>query len=274
MFFKSKISIFLFTAMGLLFSCTKNPFTGKNTFNIVSNNQLFPSAFQQYSTFLQGNKVIVGTPNAIAVQNVGTKIKSAAELWLKSNGYLEYLNGYQWEYKLIDNKEINAWCMPGGKIVVYSGIMSVTKDEAGLATVMGHEVAHALANHGAQRMSAVKAQELGALGISLATSNQTPERQDMWQHYYGLGSEFGAMLPFSRNHENEADKIGLILMAIAGYNPEASVAFWERMSAASGGNKPPEFFSTHPADATRIENLKKNIPLAKAEALKYRIKLK
>lgn len=261
-------------ALGFVFSCATNPFTGKQSLNFVSNSQLFPSSFQQYGTFLKENKVIVGTTDAKRVETVGMKIKAAAERWLKANGHSEYLNGYQWEYKLIENKEVNAWCMPGGKIVVYSGILPVTKDDTGLATVMGHEVSHALANHGAQRMSAAQLQQLGAVGVAVATGNKSVEQQQMWQQYYGLGSELGVMLPFSRSHESEADKIGLTLMAIAGYNPELAISFWERMAAGSNGNKPPEFLSTHPADATRIANLRKLIPEAKAEALKFGVVFK
>jgi predicted Zn-dependent protease len=260
--------------LGLVFSCAQNPFTGQKNFNIVSNSQLFPSSFQQYGTFLKENKVIIGTADAKRVENVGMKIKQAAERWLKANGHPEYLNGYQWEYKLIESKDVNAWCMPGGKIVVYTGILPITKDDAGLATVMGHEVAHALANHGAQRMSAGQLQELGAVGVALATGGKSAEQQQMWQQYYGIGSQVGVMLPFSRSYENEADKIGLTLMALAGYNPESASAFWERMAANSGGNKPPEFMSTHPSDATRIANIKRLIPEAKAEASKFGVVFK
>ncbi|HSD08940.1 M48 family metallopeptidase [Flavobacterium sp.] len=255
--------------LGLIYSCAQNPFTGKKSLNFVSNSELFPSSFQQYDAFLKENKVITGTQDAQRVENVGIKIKSAAERWLKANGYSDYLNGYQWEYKLVENKEVNAWCMPGGKIVVYFGILPVTQDDSGLATVLGHEVSHALANHGAQRMSASELQQLGAVGVAVATGGKSAEQQQMWQQYYGIGSEVGVMLPFSRSFENEADKIGLTLMAIAGYNPESAITFWQRMAANSGGNKPPEFLSTHPADATRIANLKKLIPEAKAEAAKF-----
>lgn len=164
--------------------------------------------------------------------------------------------------------------MPGGKIVVYSGILPITKDDAGLATVMGHEVSHALANHGAQRMSAAQLQQIGAVGVAVVTGSQSAEKQEMWQQYYGLGSQVGVMLPFSRSHETEADRIGLVLMAIAGYNPEQAISFWERMSANSNGAAQPEFLSTHPADATRIANLKSLIPEAKAEALKYGVVFK
>jgi predicted Zn-dependent protease len=256
------------SVIGIFYSCGTNPITGKKELNFVSNSQLFPSSFQQYGTFLKENKVISGTPEARTVEVVGSKIRAAAEKYSRYLGQTQYLNGYQWEYKLIDSKEVNAWCMPGGKIVVYSGILPVTKDEAGLATVLGHEVSHALANHGAQRMSASQLQELGAVGVAVATGQQSTENQQMWQQYYGLGSQVGVMLPFSRSHESEADKIGLILMTIAGYNPDDALLFWQRMATQSGGNSPAEFLSTHPSDATRMANLKALIPEARAIAAK------
>lgn len=257
--------------VGVLISCATNPLTGKKSLNFVSNSELFPSSFQQYGAFLKENKVISGTADAKRVETVGMKIKAAAEKYLNSIGQTEYLKDYRWEYKLVDSKDVNAWCMPGGKIVVYSGILPITKDDAGLATVMGHEVSHALANHGAQRMSAAQLQQIGAVGVSLATGNQSAEKQQMWQQYYGLGSAVGVMLPFSRSHESEADKIGLTLMAIAGYNPDQAIDFWQRMASKSGGESPPEFMSTHPSDATRIANLKALIPEAKAIAAKFGI---
>lgn len=255
--------------LGLFISCATNPLTGKKTLNFVSNSELFPSSFQEYGTFLKENKVITGTADAKKVESVGMKIKVAAEKYLAYLGQTEYLKDYRWEYKLVDSKEVNAWCMPGGKIVVYSGILPITKDEAGLATVMGHEVSHALANHGAQRMSASQLQSLGAVGVAVATGNQSAEKQQMWQQYYGIGSQVGVMLPYSRSHETEADKIGLTLMAIAGYNPDDAISFWTRMAANSNGQAPPEFLSSHPSDATRIANLKAMVPEAKATAAKF-----
>jgi len=259
----------LFGLTCLVLACATNPFTGKKNLNFVSNNEIFPAAFQQYGQFLKENKVIAGTSDAKMVENVGIKIKNAAERWLKANGQPRYLDGYQWEYKLVESPDVNAWCMPGGKIVVYSGILPITKDDAGLATVMGHEVSHALANHGAQRMSAAQLQQFGAVGVAVATGNKSAETQQIFQQAYGLGSQVGVMLPFSRNHESEADMIGLTLMAIAGYNPDQAVLFWQRMSAKSGGQAPPEFLSTHPADAKRIADIKRLIPQAKAEAAKF-----
>lgn len=265
---KKRLIILSTTLFGLILSCATNPLTGKKTLNFVSNSELFPSSFQQYGDFLKTNKVIVGTADAKRVEKVGIKIKVAAEKYLTSIGQPEYLKDYRWEYKLVDDKAVNAWCMPGGKIVVYTGILPITKDDAGLATVMGHEVSHALANHGAQRMSAAQLQQLGSVGVAVATGNQAAEKQQMWQQYYGIGTQVGVMLPFSRSHETEADKIGLILMTIAGYNPDDAVVFWTRMSANSGGQAPPEIMSTHPSDATRIANLKALIPEARAIAAK------
>ena len=266
---KLVLIVFLFA---LIYSCATNPFTGKSTLALVSNSEILPSAFQQYSTFLSENKVIAGTTDAKRVENIGTKIKVAAERWLTANGQAGYLTDYRWEYKLVESKDVNAWCMPGGKIVVYSGILPITKDDAGLATVLGHEVSHALANHGQQRMSAGLLQQLGGAGVAIATGGKSAETQQMAMQAYGAASQVGGMLPFSRSHETEADKIGLILMAIAGYNPDKAVEFWSRMSANSGGNKPPEFMSTHPADETRIANIKALIPQAKAEAAKFGVR--
>lgn len=252
----------------MIISCATNPFTGKKTMALVPDSSLFPSSFQQYSTFIKENKVITGTKEAQMVKNVGDKIKLAAEQWLKANGYATYLNDYQWEYKLVEDKAVNAWCMPGGKIVVYTGLIKVAQDEAGLATVMGHEVAHALANHGQQRMSASVLQQLGAVGVGVATSGKSQQTQQLAMAAYGAGSNVAGMMPFSRAHETEADRIGLILMAIAGYNPDKATGFWQRMSANSSGSTP-EILSTHPSDATRIANIQKLIPIAKAEAAKY-----
>lgn len=258
-------------AATLVVACATNPFSGKSTLALVPDSQIFPMAFQEYNQFLSENKVVTGTPDANSVQSVGIKIKNAAEKWLNANGHKDYLNGYQWEYKLIQSKELNAWCMPGGKIAFYTGIMPVCKDDAGIATVMGHEVAHALANHGQQRMSAAQLQQIGGGVLDAATSGKSETTRAIYAQAYGIGSQYGAMMPFNRSNEAEADKIGLILMALAGYNPDESIAFWQRMSAANTSAAPPEFLSTHPSDATRIANLKKLIPEAKAEAAKFGI---
>lgn len=264
---KSKMYISLFGVVLFAIGCATNPFTGKQTLALVPNSQILPMAFQQYNEFLSEHKVVSNTADARLVDNVGHKIAAAAERYLKANGYGEYLNDYRWEYKLVQSPEANAWCMPGGKIVVYSGILPITKDEAGLAAVMGHEVAHALANHGQQRMSASQLQQLGAVAGNVALA-KNPENQQLFNTAYGLGTNLGVMLPFSRSHETEADKIGLTLMAIAGYDPIAAADLWERMQAKEQ-SAPIEFLSTHPSSSTRIRNIRSWAPAAKAEARKF-----
>ncbi|MGY0392289.1 M48 family metallopeptidase [Bizionia sp. KMM 8389] len=251
----------------LIVSCATNPFTGNQTMALVSNDQLFPSAFQQYNQVLAENPVVTGTSQSEMIKRVGQRIAISAERWLNANGYEGYLQDYQWEYNLIESETVNAWCMPGGKIAFYTGILPIAENETAIATIMGHEVAHALANHGQQRMSAAYIQQGIALaGNALIEDNQT---RDIFNQSYGIGTQVGVMLPFSRSHETQADKIGLILMAIAGYNPEEAPNLWRRMDAISGGEAPPEFLSTHPANASRIENLTNLIPQAKSEAQKF-----
>lgn len=269
-----KLKFIAFTILVLVVSCAKNPFTGKSTMALVPNSEIFPSAFQQYNQFLSENKVIKGTTDAKRIETIGTKIKTASERWLAAHDQADYLKDYAWEYKLVDSKEVNAWCMPGGKIVFYTGILPICKDDAGIAAVMGHEVAHALANHGQQRMSAGLLQQLGAVGTQVAVGNKDPQTQALIMQAYGVGSQVGGMLPFSRAHESEADMIGLTLMAIAGYDPINAVKVWERMSANSGGQAPPEILSTHPSNETRIKELTALIPQAKAEAAKFGVTFK
>ena len=236
----------------IVFSCKTNPFTGKSTLNFMPNSKVFPMAFSQYSTFLQSNKVITNTNDAQMVKRVGERIAKAAKLWLDTNGYKGYLDDYRWEYNLVDSPEVNAWCMPGGKIVVYTGILPITKNEAGLAVVMGHEVAHALADHGAQRMSASTLQQIGAIAGSLALQNSKyAEYTDQFMMAYGLGSNLGVMLPFSRSNETEAAEL------------------WKRMSAKKNGASTSSLLSTHPSDESRIKNLTQLVPKARAEAAKF-----
>lgn len=248
-------------------ACKVNPFTGQKTLNFYPNSQIFPMAFAQYDQFLQENNVIDGTSEAHMITRVGQRISAAAERWLSANGYPGYLNDYKWEYNLVKDETVNAWCMPGGKIVFYTGILPICQGETGVAVVMGHEVAHALADHGAQRMSAGTLQQIGAVAGNIAI--QDPEKRNMFNQAYGIGSQLGAMLPFSRSHETEADRIGLQIMAIAGYDPYEAAELWKRMKAKSGGQAPPEFMSTHPSNDTRINNLTAWAPEAAAEAAKF-----
>ncbi|MFY7812051.1 MAG: M48 family metallopeptidase, partial [Flavobacterium sp.] len=203
--FKIYLSVIV---LGIALGCATNPLTGKKGLALVDNNSIFPQAFQQYTQFLSENKVITGTPQAKMVESVGMKIKQAAEKWYAALGQSNALKDYQWEYKLVESKDVNAWCMPGGKIVFYTGILPITKDEAGMACVMGHEVAHALLNHGQQRMSAGMLQQLGAGAVGAAVGNKSAQTQQLWMTAYGATTQYAGMLPFSRNHESEADEIG------------------------------------------------------------------
>ena len=248
-------------------SCATNPFTGKKTLALIPNSQLFPTSFAQYNQVISEGKVVTGTQQSEMIKRVGQRIAVAAERWLNANGKPGYLNDYKWEYNLIQEDIVNAWCMPGGKIAFYTGILTVAENETAIAVIMGHEVAHALANHGQQRMSASILQQAGAVGLNVAL--QDDENIALYNQAYGIGTNIGGMLPFSRSHETEADRIGLYLTAIAGYNPEEGAELWRRMAQASGGQAPPEILSTHPANQTRIDNLTALAPQAKTEAQKF-----
>ncbi|ULQ57478.1 M48 family metallopeptidase [Flavihumibacter rivuli] len=250
-----------------LASCSKNPITGRNQLTLFSETEIQGMASQQYKQFLSQNKIVATnvSKDAEMVKRIGQRIATAVTNYYTQQGLSKELEGYQWEYNLIDSKEANAWCMPGGKIVVYTGLLPITQNEAALAVVMGHEIAHALAKHGNERMSQGMVQQLGGVALSVAMVNQPAQTQSLFMNAYGLGSQYGAILPFSRKNELEADKYGLFFSAMAGYNPQEAIPLWERMAKASGGNKPPEFASTHPAETTRIERLRELMP----EALKY-----
>jgi predicted Zn-dependent protease len=222
-------------------------------------------SYAQYDSFLQVNK-LSGDPAATAmVKRVGTRIEHAVETYMNSHNMQDQLAGYKWDFNLVENKEANAWCMPGGKVCVYTGILPITQDENGLAVVLGHEISHAVARHGTERMSqGLIAQGLGtALSVAVAKEPQTT--QQLWMTAFGVGAEVGVLLPYSRTQESEADHLGLIFMAMAGYDPQKAVPFWERMASQAGNGKPPEFLSDHPADQTRINDIKKEMP----EAMKY-----
>jgi len=253
----------------IMVACATNPFTGKKTLAIVPNSQIFPAAFAQYNQVIQESQIEKGTADAQMITRVGQKIAKAAERWLNANGQSGYLKDYKWEYSLIKSDQVNAWAMPGGKIAFYTGILPIAKTETGVAAIMGHEVVHAIANHGQQRMSAGQIQQVAGVAGAIAVSGKSQATQQIFAQAFGLGSQLGVMLPFGRSHETEADKIGINLMAIAGYNPDEAANLWRRMKANSGGKAPPEFMSTHPSNDTRIANLTKWAPQAKAEARKF-----
>jgi predicted Zn-dependent protease len=259
--------IFSFLLIGYFFtSCTQNMVTGRNQLSLVSEPELQSMAKQEYQTFLSANKVVSTSSNRDAemVQRVGSRIAAAIKTYYDGKGQTSVLEGYQWEFNLVDNKEVNAWCMPGGKVVVYTGLLPISQNEAALAIVLGHEITHAVAQHGSERMSQALLQQLGGAALQVALANKPAETQNLFLTAYGIGSTVGGTLPFSRKEESEADKYGLYFAAMAGYNPQEAIPFWERMAAA-GGPKPPEFLSSHPSDKTRIANIKANMP----EALKY-----
>jgi predicted Zn-dependent protease len=221
-------------------------------------------SYQQYDQFLKENKLSTNQEAVNMVKRTGANIKNAVEKYMKQNNMSDRLKGYSWEFNLVENELVNAWCMPGGKVVIYTGIMPVTQDETGLAVVMGHEIAHAIAEHGNERMSQQLLQQAGAVGLMVAMKDEPVQTQAMWLAVYGVGTQVGIMLPYSRTHESEADRLGLVFMAMAGYDPREAPEFWQRM-ASQGGGQPPEFLSTHPSHETRVENLNNWIP----EAMKY-----
>jgi predicted Zn-dependent protease len=258
-----KIVLFFLLSMTLL-SCARNAVTGRKQLKLVSESEVQAMALQEYRTFLSQNKVVSASESRDAemVRRVGQRISNAITQYYTSQGKPEILEGYQWEYNLVDSKEVNAWCMPGGKIVVYTGLLPITQNEAALAVVMGHEVSHALAQHGSERMSQGLVQQLGGVALSVALASKSPETQNLFMQAYGVGSQVGIMLPFSRKDEYEADQLGLNYTAMAGYNPQEAINLWKRMEAASGGNRPPEFLSTHPSEGNRIARLQQQMPQA------------
>jgi predicted Zn-dependent protease len=196
------------------------------------------------------------------VKNVGHRIQAAVEEYFRQNNMTHELKNYDWEFNLVESEDVNAWCMPGGKVVIYSGILPITETEAGLAVVMGHEIAHAVANHGGERMSQGLVTQLGGMALSVALEEKPETTRQLAMVAFGVGAQVGVLLPYSRLHESEADKLGLIFMAMAGYDPHVAVDFWQRMSEQKNGQAPPEFLSTHPSDQTRINQIKEYIPQA------------
>lgn len=219
-------------------------------------------SFSQYDQVIAESKLSTNQAEVARIKRVGERIKTAVESYLVSQGHAEAVEGFEWEFNLIESDELNAWCMPGGKVAFYTGILPVCQSDEGVAVVMGHEIAHAIARHGGERMSQALTAELGGVALSVALANEPEQTQALAMTAYGIGSQVGGLLPFSRLHESEADELGLYFMAIAGYNPEEAPRFWERMSAVGGG-APPEFMSTHPSHETRVSNLNSWMPKAK-----------
>lgn len=261
----NRLTLILLSCTLIFQACSTVPITGRKQLSLVPESQMISMSFSSYADFLKTNTLSADQSNTAMVKQVGSDIAAAVEKYFADNNLKSQLEGYKWEFNLIKNDSTqNAWCMPGGKVVVYSGILSLTKDRNGLAVVLGHEIAHAIARHGSERMSQVLLAQFGGMALNEAIKNKPEETKSIFNSAYGAGAQLGVLLPFSREHELEADKLGLIFMAMAGYDPQTAVSFWERMATA-GGSKPPEFLSTHPSDATRISKVKSALP----DAMKY-----
>jgi len=262
-----KIVVLLVIAF-LLDACSTVPITGRKRINFVSDAQVLPTSFAQYKTFLSENKKSKDLKKTQEIRTIGSRISKAVDKFMRANNMVAEANGYKWEFNLIEDKTLNAWCMPGGKVVFYTGILPIAKNTDGIAAIMGHEIAHAFAKHGQERMSSAQIQQIGSVAVTMGTQKKDAKQQQIWNMAYGLGSQMG-MLKFSRDHETEADKLGMVFMIMAGYNPQEAVNVWIRMSKV-GGSKTPEFMSTHPSNATRIANLKAFMPEAKRLAAQYK----
>ena len=260
-----KITSLLIIALLLLSSCGSVPITGRKQILLVSDQEVLTSSLTQYSNYMKSAPVSSNASGKNMVTRVGKKIAAATEQYLKANGLSAELSNFSWEFNLVKDNQVNAFCMPGGKIVVYEGLLKLVSSDDELAVVLGHEVAHAVAKHSNERMSQQLMTQYGAQILTQALSNNSAAIQKAGSTIYGLGAQYGLTLPFSRKHESEADYMGLIFMTMAGYDPNVAITFWQKMSA-SGGAKVPEFMSTHPSDATRINDIKKILP----ELNKYR----
>ena len=263
---KKVIAYIVVTA--LFVACSTVPITGRKRINFVSDSQILPTSFTQYETFLKENKISTNAKATAQIKNIGARISSAVDKFMRKNGMSAEANTYRWEFNLVEDDQLNAWCMPGGKVVFYTGILPVAKNDDGIAAIMGHEVAHAFAKHGQERMSSAQLQQYGSTAVAIATSGKDEKSQQLWNMAYGVGSQLG-MLKYSRTHETEADKLGLVFMIMAGYDGQEAVRVWERMKALGGASQP-EFLSTHPSNDTRIQTLQAYLPEAKRLALKYK----
>jgi predicted Zn-dependent protease len=264
---------FLISAfVSLLFvaGCQRVPLSGRSQLMLVNSRELLPMSFQSYRQFLDTSRVVSSGSQVQQVRQVGQRIQRSVEDYLRENNQLGLIEGFQWEFNVVDNPAINAFCMPGGKVVFYTGILPICQNSEGIAVVMGHEIAHAIASHGAERMSQGLLSQgvltAGQVGLGVAMSSKPQQTQQIYNQVYGVAAPaaaaIGYMLPNSRNQESEADHLGLIFMAKAGYNPQEAVAFWQRMEQASKGRGTPQFLSTHPNEAARIRNLNRLMPEA------------
>ena len=260
---RSGVALALALLLGL--SCSTVPITGRRQFNMIPAETMLSMSFQQYGAFMDSSAVSQNANQTAMVKRAGLRIQLAVEEYFAQHKMTDQLEGYAWEFNLIESDEVNAWCMPGGKVVVYAGLMKLVGGETELAVVMGHEIAHAVAEHGGERMSQGLLTQFGGMALTVALEDKPAETQQLWMTAFGLGAQVGVLLPYSRLHEAEADRLGLIFMAMAGYDPNAALTFWQKMAAQGSGASVPEFISTHPSDETRIRKIQELMP----EALGY-----
>jgi predicted Zn-dependent protease len=257
----------------LFWACGTVPITGRRQLNLINGNELQALSLTQYQQTLRQSQVVSGTTQSEMIKRVGNRIADATEKYLQGKNQGELVQGFNWEFNLIKDNSINAWCMPGGKVAFYTGILPICATEEGVAVVMGHEIAHAIARHGAERMSQGLVQQAGGVALSVALRDKPAQTQQLFNTAYGIGSTLAGTLPFSRLHESEADELGLMFMAKAGYNPKEAPKFWQRMKQATGGSQTPEFLSTHPNHDKRIKNLNNKMGKAYTAFLKQQGKL-
>lgn len=254
----------LFVALLLLAGCSSVPLTGRKQVLLVSDQEVLSSSLTQYNDYIKTAKKSTNANKSAMVTRVGKRIAAATEDYLRANGMADEVKNFSWEFNLVNDPQVNAFCMPGGKIVVYEGLLPLVSSDDELAVVIGHEVAHAVAKHSNERMSQQLMAQYGAAILGAAVSNKSAAVQQAANTVYGVGAQYGVMLPFSRKHESEADYMGLVFMTMAGYNPDVAVNFWQKMSAGKSGSTP-EFMSTHHSDATRIAEIKKVLPAIKTK---------
>ncbi len=261
---KNAVKIILVSSLLLIESCATVPLVGRKQLSLVPESSMLELSLTNYNDFLKANKLSTNHEQIAIIKRVGAKMSAAVEKYLTENGFADRVADFKWDFNLVESNELNAWCMPGGKVVFYTGIMPITKNDAGVAVVMGHEIGHAVARHGNERMSQQLVQQYGSVALSELIKTKPQETQSIFMTAYGLGTQYGVMLPYSRQQEYEGDKLGLIFMAMAGYNPSEAISFWERM-AANSTSRVPQFLSTHPVEENRIAAIKAFLP----EAMKF-----
>ena len=249
----------------VIIGCATVPILNRKQLLLIPKSEMLSMSFSEYRKFLSSHRVISGTPQAQMVARVAHRLQVAVTNYLRSHHMGSRISGYRWEYHLVADPQVNAWCMPGGKIVVYTGILKYTQTEAGLAVVLGHEISHAVARHGDERMSQLLLVQLGGLALSVALHKYPEKTRKFWLAALGIGAQLGFLLPYSRLHETEADHLGLLFMSMAGYDPHEAIRFWGRMAQHSRGSIQLEFLRTHPTDAHRVANMKRWLP----EALRF-----